>query len=140
MTMPSASEISWAGESRADTGERKRESQATAIVRLATEAGVELWHTPSGDPYITVSVDDHREHYPLTSRAAKDYLCRLYFLDAGKAPNASALTDAINTLSGVARFDGDVHAVHVRVAGVAGRCYVDLPRPSSISNALAVKT
>ena len=45
-----------------------KESQATTIVMLVTEAGVEMWHTPAGDPYLTVEVDHHLEHRLLHSR------------------------------------------------------------------------
>ncbi len=99
------------------TGGRKSESQATAMVRLSLEAGVELWHTPTGDPFITIAVDGHHEHYPLVSRATRDYLTRLHYVDSRKAPNPTALQAAIATLSGMARFDGAEHDVHVRVAG-----------------------
>lgn len=105
---------------------KARESQATAVVRLVTEAGAELWHTSSGDAYISVRTGAHVEYYPLSSRATKDYLSRAYFMAEGKAPNASALADAINTLSGIARFDGGEHPVHVRVAGHQDRIYLDL--------------
>ena len=110
----------------AEIGERKRESQATAIVRLASAAGVELWHAPTGDPYITIAVGGHHEHHPLTSRAIRDYLTRLYYLDSAKAPNATAMQAAIATLSGMARFDGAEHDVHIRVAGRDGFMYHDL--------------
>ena len=66
----------------AEIGDRKRESQATAIVRLALKADVELWHTPTGDSYITIAVDSHQEHHPLGSRATRDYLTRLYYRDS----------------------------------------------------------
>ena len=110
---------------RQDAG-NKKESQATAIVRLVNEARAELFHTPSGDPYISIHVNGHHEHYPLGNRGCRDYLTRLYYLDSGKAPNASALQDAIGTLSGSARFEGDEHDVHVRVAGNDDRIYLDL--------------
>ena len=113
----------------AEIGERKRESQATAIVRLALEARVELWHAPNGDSYITIAVDGHHEHHPLGSRATRDYLTRLYYLDSGKAPNATAMQAAIATLSGTARFDGAEHDVHIRVAGGDGSMYLDLCDP-----------
>ena len=104
-----------------------KESQATTIVRLVTEARAELWHTPGGDGYVTIRVNDHREHHRLESRGTRDYLTRAYYVDAGKAPNASALQDAIATLSGIARFDGAEYAVHVRVAaGDGDRVYLDL--------------
>ena len=109
-----------------ERGQTRKPSQATSIVTLATEAGVELWHTPSQDAYLTITIDGHREHHLLHGRAAKDYLAQLYYQDAGKAPNATALADAVNTLSGTARFSGDEHPIHVRVAGDDTRIYLDL--------------
>ena len=117
-------------EDGSDSDRRTKESQATAIVRLAVEDGVVAWHTPSGDNYLTVRVEGHREHYPLNSRASRDYLTRVYYLDAKRAPNASALQDAIATLSGLARIDGDEHDVHVRVAGRDDHIYLDLGDPA----------
>ena len=113
----------------AEIGDRKRESQATAIVRLALEADVELWHTPTGDSYITIAVDSHQEHHPLGSRATRDYLTRLYYRDSAKAPNATAMQAAVATLSGMARFDGAQRDVHIRVAGHDGSIYLDLCDP-----------
>jgi hypothetical protein len=113
----------------AESGAPVKESQATSIVRLATAAGVELWHTPAGEGYISVPVAHHFEHYPLTSRACRDYLTRLYYQNARKAPNAAALQDAIATISGMARFDGPQHEVHVRVAALESRIYLDLCDP-----------
>ena len=115
-----------AAESDEDKG-RKKESQATAMVRLALEAGVELWHTPGGDGYITITPGDHhREHHPLASRGTRDYLTRIFYNDTGQAPNATALTAAIGTLTSMARFDGEQHDVHVRVAGDDERVFLDL--------------
>ena len=110
----------------AEIGGRKRESQATAIVRLALESGVELWHTPTGDSCVTVAVSGHHEHYPLSSRPTRDYLTRLYYLDSARAPNATAMQAAIATLSGMARYDGSEHDVHIRVADRDGVIYFDL--------------
>ena len=126
----SADEIRWQPGAPTPAADKPaRESQATAMVRLALDAGADLWHTPTGDGYITISIDQHREHHPLGSRGARDYLTRLYYQDAGKAPNASALQDATATLSGMARFDGDHHDVHVRVAGNDDHVYLDLGDP-----------
>ena len=108
----------------------KKDSPATTIVELIVRSGAELWHTAAGDAYATVSINGHQEHYPLSSRAARDYLSRLFYQHDGKAPNASALQDAINTLSGIARFDGDAHDAHVRVARDGDRFYLDLGDPA----------
>ena len=103
-----------------------RESQATAIVRLATESGADLWHTPAGNGCITFAVNGHREHHPLASRATRDHLTRIFYFDSRTAPNATAMQAAIGTLSGIARFEGGEHDLHIRVAGHRGCIYLDL--------------
>ena len=108
----------------------RKESQATAMVRLAHEAGVKLWHTPTGDGYITIAIGGHHEHHALASRCTRDYLTRLFYLDSGRVPNPTALQAAIATLDGTARFDGDEHDVHVRVAAGDDRVYLDLGDPA----------
>jgi hypothetical protein len=105
------------GDDSSPNNQKRQESQATAIVRLVTDADAELWHTPAGDGYFTISVNGHREHHALNSRGCRDYLTRLFYVEKGKVPGASAMQDAIATLNGMARFDGDQHDVHVRVAG-----------------------
>jgi len=46
-----------------DGDDRPRPSQATRIVELALGAGIELWHTPTGDPHVTIPLAGHREHH-----------------------------------------------------------------------------
>jgi hypothetical protein len=44
---------------------RKRPpSQSSTLVALALRAGCELWHTGDGDPYATIPVGAHQEHWP----------------------------------------------------------------------------
>jgi hypothetical protein len=109
---------------------RLRPSQATRIVDLALDAGAELWHTPTGDPHVTLVVAGHQEHQPLGGRAVREYLARLHHTRTSRTPGGQAITDAIGTLSGMARYDGPEHDVHVRVAGRHGAVYLDLGDPS----------
>jgi hypothetical protein len=102
------------------------DSQATTIVRLVREAGVELWHSPDGDPYLTVRVDDHAEHHRLASRAARDWIALLYHRAVGGVPGSQAIEDAISTLRGDACFDGAEHPVSLRVAHLEDALYIDL--------------
>lgn len=106
---------------------RERKSQATALVDLASCA--ELFHTPDRKAFATVEVGDHRETVPLRGRDFRDWLSHLFYLSQGKAPGASALQDAVNTLSGRARYDGEECEVHTRVAGHEGNIYLDLCDP-----------
>ncbi len=112
---------------RSDDGDRVRPSQATRLVDLALAADVELWHAPSGDPYITLHVDGHREHHVLRAREVRDWLARRHHAETRCAPNASALADALVVLAGMARYDGAEHAPAIRIGG-DGRAavYLDL--------------
>ena len=58
--------------------------------------------------------------------AFRDWLRGLFYKAHGKPPGGQALQDALDLLSAQARFDGQEHEVHVRVAHVDGKIYVDL--------------
>lgn len=105
-------------------------SQATRLVDLALAAGVELWHSCMGDPYVTLPADGHREHFRLSTAAVRDWLARRHHAETRCAPGRQAIADALNVLSGMARFDGAEHATAVRVAGGREAVYVDLGNPT----------
>jgi hypothetical protein len=108
----------------------RNSSQATRLVDLARAEGAELWHTHAGDPYITIAVDGHREHYALARRWVRYWLARLHYGATRTAPSTQAVVAAITTLSGIARFEGHEHPVSVRVAGHDdGNIYLDLGGP-----------
>ena len=107
--------------------QKATESQATKIVRDVVERDqTRLWHTPTGDGYLTLRVGCHWEHHSVRSGACRDYLSRVYFQRARTAANSSAIADAQNTLAALARFEGETHPVSVRVAECEGRIYLDL--------------
>lgn len=57
-------------------------------------------------------------------------MLRRFFQSTGKAPGAQAMQDALGVLEAKAHFDGPQHEVHVRVAHVGGKIYVDLANDS----------
>lgn len=107
-----------------------KKSQATRLVDLALAAGVELWHAPTGDPHITITSADHREHHRLSSRPVREWLARLHHAETGGAANMQAIASALAVLAGIARHDGAEHATSVRVAGHGGAVYHDLGDPT----------
>ena len=114
---------------KADTSQDSpapRKSQATKLVDLALAAGVELWRSPAGDPYVTLPTDGHREHYRLSTGAVRDWLARRHHAETRGAPGSQAIADALAVLSGMARYDGAEHATSVRVGGEGGAVYLDL--------------
>ena len=112
-----------------DQSDRPRRSQAADLVGLALGGDLELWHTTSGDAYATIAIDGRREHHPLR-RVVRDYLARAYYLAHKRVASSAALTDAANTLGGIARYDGPEHVVAVRLASHGGALYLDLGDPA----------
>jgi hypothetical protein len=102
------------------------QSQATRMVHLALATGAELWHDANGDPFITVPTNGHREHHRLSAKSTKDWLARLHHEAHHAAATSQALNDALAVLAGHAKFDGPAYTPAVRVAGHAGRVYLDL--------------
>ena len=87
---------------------------------------VDLFHTPDSVAYATFSVDGHRETYPVKSNGFKAWARRLFYERHEKTPSAQAVQDALGVLEGKALFDGQEHAVFVRVAPFNGCIYIDL--------------
>ena len=112
--------------------ESNQPSQADGLVNIVnvlsndSEGGVDLWHDTQGEPWATIVIDDHREHWPLLSRSFKRWLARLYYEQHDKAPGSQAVTDAINVLAGSAVFEGDEHQVFTRIAQLDEFVYLDL--------------
>lgn len=110
-----------------DDAERRKPTQAEVLLSLARDAGVEPWATPEGDPYMTVPVTEHREHHRLSTRAARDWLARVYYADQERPPSAQALQDALGVLRGEALWGGsERHEAHVRYAAHGEATYLDL--------------
>jgi hypothetical protein len=103
-----------------------KETQATELVKLALDAGVELWHDRDGTGYASLPVGNHVEHWPIRSRAVRLWLRRSYYEESESAPNANAVRDAVEVLDGRALFASDEHDVHVRVGASGGAVYLDL--------------
>ncbi len=102
------------------------DSMATIMVDLAIKSGAAFWATPEGEGFITMQVNTHFEHHPLKSSRVKDFLSELLYGHDGRAATRNGITDAVNTLSARARFEGEVHEVFTRVAGHSGKIFIDL--------------
>lgn len=103
----------------------KTPPQAEVIVALATNEA-QLFHTPTGDPYLRFPVDRHYEAWPVRSKGSRDWLRWLFYQTHGKGPSAQAMSDAVEQLESLARFEGTQHAVHVRLAEQDGAIFLDL--------------
>ena len=108
----------------AEPADPEQRSQAAKLVELAER--VELFHTPTDEPFATLPVGGHHETHPVRSLTFKSWLRRQYWDTYRKPAGGSALLDAVETLAARAEFGGETHSVATRVAEQAGCIYVDL--------------
>jgi hypothetical protein len=99
-------------------------SQANQILQLADD--IELFHTSDRTAFACVEVGEHKENHPVNSKSFRDYLAYQFYQEDGKSPSSQALQDAINSLSGKAKFEGKTQDVHIRLASFNGKIYLDL--------------
>jgi len=102
------------------------ESKADRLIRLAVGTGLELFHDPDQQGWVSIRVDGHWENHPVRSRAFQLFLLRLYYCATGESPGTQAIRAATDLFEARALFDGEEHPIHLRVADHAGKLYLDL--------------
>jgi hypothetical protein len=98
--------------------------QADQLIKLA-EAG-DLYHAPDGTGFADLTIDGHRETWPIRSRGFRRWLAGRHYQATRGAPNAEAMNSALAVIEAKAYFDGPERAVHLRVAEFGHRLYLDL--------------
>ena len=91
-----------------------------------TLADIEVWKTPDGEPYATLRLDGHFEHWPIASAAFKKFLSYQHYQETGKMLSQSAFDDQRRTYEGQALYDGEVHPVFNRIGTLGRTLYLDI--------------
>jgi len=86
----------------------------------------DLFHTATGTAFADITIDDHRETWPIRSQRFRGWLRRRYYQATGGAASAAEIRSALDLLEARAQFDGPERAVHIRIAEHAGHIYLDL--------------
>lgn len=86
----------------------------------------ELFHTPAMEPYASFTGSVPLETLAIDSEEFRFVLSERYYRLYGSPPNKQALEEAIEVIKAKALFDGREREVHTRVAGSAGKVYLDL--------------
>jgi hypothetical protein len=106
-----------------DTGGREPK-QADFLIELAQSA--ELFHTADTTGYADVSINGHRETWPIRSKGFRRWLVRGYLEATQGAPSSEALQSALNTIEAKAYFDSPERVVDIRVGELGGKFYLDM--------------
>jgi hypothetical protein len=64
-------------------------SQATELVEIAADA--ELFHSPEGEAFATITVDDHQETWLIKAKGFRRWLARQFYREHEKAPGGRAV-------------------------------------------------
>lgn len=113
-------------------GPLRRESRSQATELVAMAALVELFHDPNGDAYATFNVNQHRETWPVRSKAFRQWLARKYWEANKSVPGSQSVQDAISTIEGMAIFDGSSQKVWTRIADASDNGDADTPPESRL--------
>jgi hypothetical protein len=100
--------------------------KSAAILLAIATGGAELWHTPEGVAYATISVNGHSEHLKIRSKGFKEWLAKMFYDRTLKAPGSQTLQDVVNVLEGKAKHDSPADSVYLRIAEDNDRIYIDL--------------
>lgn len=105
-----------------------RHLQSEGLIELVDVKALAFWHSPNGEPFVTVPVQDAHQHLLVTGKRFREWLAHAFHQREGRPPNAQALQDALRVLSGRALYEGGEHPLSVRVAGSLpeGELWIDL--------------
>ena len=106
-------------------GKTQRKSQATQLVELAGE-DTEFFHSPDREPFADILSGDHREVWPVKSKAFRHWLAGRFYQNTKGAIGGQSMQDALSVLSSKALFQGEEKNVSVRVADYHGAIFLDL--------------
>lgn len=101
-------------------------SQTTALVDF-TRTRVKLFHDKNAAVYAQdITTGETRR---LDGRQFKDWLIANFYEFSGNSPREQSIREALNTLSGLARYRGECCEVYIRAAHHDSKYYLDLGEP-----------
>jgi len=100
--------------------EKESQNQHQAIAErlvntIINDESTELFHTDDGDAYMMIK-NDAPQNIKIGSKKCHEYLSRIFWQLEKKVANQQAISGAMQTLSGIAKYDRDERILHNRVA------------------------
>lgn len=104
----------------------KSEQPKTAEILVAIAKPTEKIRTTDERFYVSVSVNNHQETYPIRSKNFRSWLTHEYLKNTGLTPNSEAMQQALGTIEAFCMFEGKREEVFIRVAPLEGKIFIDL--------------
>jgi len=102
----------------------KPKTKVTVLIEIGSR--FDLFHDETGEGYASIEKDGHKETWPIKSKVFKELLADEYYLLSNIGVSGRVIDDALDTLRGKARVDGEQQRVHRRTAEHKGNLYLDL--------------
>ena len=128
LVLASADAATSAAQQAEDEASGRKRGQTDSLVAFVRERFA-LMHDKNGDTY----AQDHGtgEVARTAGRQFKDRVTAAFFQQHGLAVREQAWREALTTVQALARYEGELQAVHIRVAGSDGCYWVDLCQPGN---------
>jgi len=109
----------------AQHGVPRKGSVAKALIELALELG-SLWHDSTGAGWIDFVVDGNLQTARIRSKRFRDFLSRVLWEREKRSVNSEGWSEAVGTLEGLARFNGQKREPFLRTGKHEDCIYIDL--------------
>ena len=107
--------------------------QASAVGPHHSKAGllaivekVSLWHTSLNEAFASVDVGNHTENMRVDSKTFRLWLRRAFYDQHKEAAPSKAVDEVLDTVEGLALFEGDARETALRVGQQDSAIYIDL--------------
>jgi len=85
-----------------------------------------LFHDPTDTAFADLTIDGHRETWPIRSRQFRAWLRRQHYEQTGCAASPATISSMLDLLEARAQFDAPERSVHIRIAEHDKHIYLDL--------------
>ena len=101
------------------------DSRADEIVTMVTNKS-ELFHSAKRKTFATFENNNHKETWELTSSGFSDWIGFICYTELGFSPSETAVKQALTSLMGIAKYEGDDREVFMRCAPTSDGYIIDL--------------
>ena len=106
------------------------DSYAKRLTREAQKR-CELWHDTDGRAYASFQREapdgkQHHQHWPIDSKGYREWLGYIAHTELRIAPSSEIIKTCLNTLTGIAKFEGPEHLVFKRAAHTQSGYWIDV--------------
>src|SRR3989344_225881 len=113
-------------DTKSNTGGRKTQSEMLIELIEQRQNEIILFHNELKEPYVQMTIDQHKEIWSCRSKMFKRWLCKLFWETYQKSINTENLNATINIIESKACFNGARFILHNRIAWYENAIWYDL--------------